>query len=267
MVSNAANLHSLTASVMNRVYEKETGKLYGYTIMINEIYCILEKDSLLEKVRSLQLHLSNAKVCKDGKVVSLYTSYIPISRMERDEIRNFGATTVIQMFCTSGKMTCALVYEKARLTGEKDTNINNTCVKGLPLGYNIAVGKKFMNNLKNNVYSNYRIVNDRILPPYKCEQFTALRQRLLDILKQNGMYKDNIKHRLEVKTLSDRTSKIVLKNMGDNEVIANIIWALIVDKLNEAFLFITDKFEKYELLITGGFGEEKLLSVLETAFD
>ncbi len=267
MISNADNLHSLTASVMNRVYEKETGKLYGYTLLINDIYCILEKDSLLEKVRSLQLHLSNAKVCKDGKVVSLYNSYIPISRMDMDEIKNFGSTTVIQMFCTCGKMTCALVYEKARLTCEKDTNINNTCVKGLPLGYNLAVGKKFRDNLKNNVYSNYRIVNDRILPPHKCEQFAALRQRLLDILKQNGMYKDNIKHRLEVKTLSERTSKITLKNMGDNEVIANIIWALIVDKLNAAFIFITDKFEKYELLITGGFGEEKILSVLENAFD
>ena len=266
MISNAESLHSLTASILNRVYEKETNKLYGYTLMVNDGYYIIPKNSLLEKVRSSQLHLSNAKVCKDGKVVSLYNSYIPISNMDRKAIMSFGTSTVVQLFCTSGKITCAVVYEKGRLMDASENTIGVIQVQGFPLGYNVAVGKIFSENLRNNFYSNCRLSNDKMCPSQRYTQFDKTRKFFIDVLKLNRVNLQSLPSKIEVKAFNDRTYKISLKKLPYNEVLMNIMWALIYDRLNAEVSFITDRFDNEELVISASFGANKIGSIIENAF-
>lgn len=258
--------HGLVASVMNRVYEQESNKLYGYTLLINDVYCIINKDSLLEKVRSLQLHLSNAKVCRDGKLTSLYSTYIPTLYMERKHISNFGSTTVVQIFCTSGKITCALVYEKARMTQSNDIDIDKLQVNGLQFGYNVAVGKIFTDNLANHVYSNFRLVNDRILPAQRYVQFSKFRPKLLNILNSNHLRTEKLCKGTVIKEINTRTTKISFKHITDNEVLNNIILALIYDRLNTNISFIVDKIKENEIVITSSFGSDNLQKAIATAF-
>lgn len=259
--------HCLTATVINRVYEKESNRLYGYTLLIGEIYHIINKDSLLEKVRSLQLQLSNAKISKDGKVVSLYNNYIPTTNMSRKDIESFGSTTVIQLFCTNGKNTCALVYEKNKLMRSGHNNLEEIRVNGFNLGYNIAVGKIFNDNLEKHVYSNCRLIDSRIVPYHKYEQFSKLKPQLINILKLNGIYAKSLANKIEVTKVTDRISKISLRKLKYNEVIINIIWALIYDRLNSILSFSTDRFNSEELVITERFNGDKVILAIRTAFD